>query len=109
MISRDSLAGLQSPYRLAALVVIGAVATVITGFVGGWSYAPLVGWDAGALVFILAVWFGISSMDASATAAHTNRDDPGRAASDIIVLVAAVASIDGVIVLFARPDGASTA
>ncbi len=77
--------------------VVAAVAAVGTGLLGRWAYAPLVGWDAAALVFAVWVWAAaIIPFSSSQTAAHATREDPGTAATDVIVLVAAVASLAAV-------------
>jgi uncharacterized membrane protein len=83
----------RSRARLATLFTAGLVVAVVAGLTVGWSSAPLIGWDAAALAFIVWVWLTIRRMDASATASHATREDPGRAFSDLIVLIAAVASL----------------
>jgi len=75
------------------MLVAGLIGGVVTGVVGAWGYAPLVGWDVAALVFTVWVWLSIGSMGTSATASHATREDPGRAASDLLVVFAAVASL----------------
>lgn len=75
------------------MVAVGAVAAVVTGLVGSWATAPLVGWDAAALVFGVWVWAGTARMDAPTTHAHATAEDPTRAQSDLLVIVAAVASL----------------
>jgi uncharacterized membrane protein len=77
----------------AAAIVTG----LATGFAGTWTYAPLIGWDTAAIVFLIWVWAGvIIPMSATETGAHATREDPGTAASDLIVLTAAVASLAAV-------------
>ena len=78
------------------MLVAGLIGGVVTGVVGAWGYAPLVGWDVAALVFTVWVWLSIGSMGTSATASHATREDPGRAASDLLVVFAAVASLGAV-------------
>lgn len=79
---------------MAAVAVAAAVAT---GFLGAWPYAPLVGWDAAGLLFVIWVWSAVIAPSSSAqTAAHATREDPGNAATDVIVLIAAVASLAAV-------------
>jgi uncharacterized membrane protein len=55
-----------------------------------------VGWDSAALVFTVWVWLGIAPMSSSETDSHATREDPGRAATDLIVLIASVASLGAV-------------
>ncbi len=74
----------------------GLAAGAVTGLVGSWGYAPLVGWDVAALVFTVWVWLTIRPMSSSATASHATREDPGHAATDLIVIIASVASLAAV-------------
>lgn len=89
-------AAVSSRTRMVAMLLAGLIGGLATGVLWGWGYAPLVGWDVAALVFTVWVWLSIGSMGASATASHATREDPGRAASDILVIVAAVASLGAV-------------
>lgn len=82
--------------RLSVSLVAGVAAAVVVGTAGTWAYAPLVGWDVAALVFSAWVWIVMATMDSALTAEHATREDPGRAATDVIVLVAAVASLAAV-------------
>jgi uncharacterized membrane protein len=79
------------------MLVVGALVAVATGLSGAWSFAPLTGWDAAALTFVLWVWTAaIAPMSSAQTAAHATREDPGTAATDLIVLIAAAASLAAV-------------
>lgn len=71
----------------------------------GWQYGVLLGWMGGAAVFVAWMWISIWPMGASATAAHAVRDDPGRTTSDLLVLVAAVASLGAVALLLQGASG----
>ncbi len=86
----------QRRTRLALSAAIGAIAVVITVFVGNWLFSPAIGWDATAIVFTSSVWFGIWPLSAQTTAARATREDPSRATSDILTLCAAVASLAAV-------------
>ncbi|HEV7192161.1 MAG TPA: DUF1345 domain-containing protein [Jatrophihabitantaceae bacterium] len=73
------------------------MAAFATGLLLGWPYAPLVGWDAAALIFVAWVWSAVIIPFSSVqTAAHATREDPGNAATDVILLSAAVASLGAV-------------
>lgn len=86
--------------------VLGVVAAVVAGVLGSWSYAPLVGWDVAVLVFSGWVWAATARMDAPTTQAHATAEDPARASSDLIVLVAAVASLAAVGVVLVEASSA---
>jgi uncharacterized membrane protein len=79
------------------MVAVALVAAIGTGLLGGWPYAPLIGWDAAALLFSVWVWTAvIIPLSSAQTAAHATREDPGTPATDVIVLIAAVASLAAV-------------
>ncbi|MEP6599386.1 MAG: DUF1345 domain-containing protein [Actinomycetota bacterium] len=78
------------------MVVAGLVAAVVTGLLGAWGYAPLMGWDVAALVFIVWVWAAVALMNPQQTAAHATQEEPGRAVTDLIVVIAAVSSLAAV-------------
>jgi uncharacterized membrane protein len=61
-----------------------------------WQGAVLAGWDVGAAVFIGWVWLTIGGLDAPATRHIALREDSSRTASEIMLLVACVASLVGV-------------
>lgn len=86
----------SSRTRMVVMLVAGLIGSVATGLLWAWGYAPLVGWDVAALVFMVWVWLAIGSMGASATATHATREDPGSAASNVLVVVASVASLGAV-------------
>jgi uncharacterized membrane protein len=78
------------------MLLAGLCAAVATGASGAWEYAPLVGWDSAAVVFTTWVWLATGPMSSSATASYATREDPGRAVTDLIVLIASVASLAAV-------------
>jgi uncharacterized membrane protein len=82
--------------RVVAMLAAGVVVGVAVALYGPWIYAPLCGWDIAAVVFTLWVWLAVGRMDSSATARHATRENPGRAVSDLIVVVAAVASLGAI-------------
>jgi uncharacterized membrane protein len=79
--------------RVAVMVIVGGVVGAATAFAGAWPYAASAGWDAAALLFVVWVGIVILRMDPKQTARHATREDPGRFASDVIVVVAAMASL----------------
>ena len=73
--------------RLAISAALGVAAGVLTALIGSWAYAPAVGWDATALVFTATAWLGIWPMSAQ---------------SDILTLLACVASLAAVGIVLVR-------
>jgi len=81
------------------LTVAGAVAVVagvVMGFVAGWRFAALVGWDAAAAVIVTWTWITIWGRNAQETARLAVREDPARAVADLLMVGASVASLVGV-------------
>jgi uncharacterized membrane protein len=91
------------------MIVVGAIAATVTAFTKGAKYAPVVGWDAAALVFIIWVWAVIGTMNAETTKSHATRENPGRAVSDVITVLAAVASLAAVGVVLIQAAAAKGA
>ncbi|NIK62175.1 DUF1345 domain-containing protein [Kribbella shirazensis] len=99
----------HSRTRLAVTLGAGLVAAVATGPTVGWTYAPLVGWDVTALLFVVWVWLTVRRMDPAESAAHATREDPGRALNDLILLIAAVASLGAIGYLLIQASSAGSA
>ena len=84
------------------MLLVAVVCALVVGSTGNWRYAPLSGWDLAALVF--SVWAGapIVSFDAAQTARHASREEPGRTATSVIVVLAALAGLAAVAVIVAQ-------
>jgi len=65
----------------------------------GWRYGLLAAWMFAAVVFLIQVWSHIARMDPPTTAAHAVREDSGRKTTDVLVVLAAVASLGAVALL----------
>ncbi|MFE5835368.1 DUF1345 domain-containing protein [Arthrobacter sp. NPDC056493] len=89
----------HSRLRLLVMAIIGLATAVAVGLLQSWTYAPAMGWAAATATYLIWVWAIIGRLPAGATAAHARRDDPGRAASDTLVLAATVASFGGVAII----------
>jgi uncharacterized membrane protein len=90
-------AGMKLGVALAVAIAAGAAAAA-GGLVRA---APLIGWDALAVVFCGWMWAVVWPMDGEATAAHAQGENPSRAWADVILLAAAIASLLAVaVVLF---------
>ena len=82
--ARRSLVGAAAgALALAAALLLGA----------GWSVALLVGWDVAATLVLVGIWGRIWRLDASATAEGASSEDDSRAAAEIALLSAGVASL----------------
>jgi uncharacterized membrane protein len=99
--SEDPAAPSQSAFTSTTIHVggaglVGVVAAVVMGVVGGWKFAALVGWDGMAAVFVTWIWLLIWPRGPSDTARHAVREDPARPIADLLLVGASVASLVGV-------------
>lgn len=87
--------------RIAVGAVAGLIASSLQVTFGPTSAAPLVGWDALTLTYILLTWSRIWPLDAEETSRRATRHDPTRLLSYSLLLTAAMASLVAVgVVLF---------
>jgi hypothetical protein len=83
----------RASIRVIVAAVVGVAGAVVTGMLGSWDYAPSVGWDCGATVFLAWTWTVVATMDAAQTASHATREDPSKRATQLLVLGASIASL----------------
>ena len=101
--------GASAVARLLVALAVGVLIGVAASLPGAWPEGVLFGWIAAGIVFVTWMWVTIWPMNAAATAAHACREDPGRAATETTVLVAAVASLGAVAVFLAGGSSGPTA
>ena len=97
--------GASAAVRVAGAVAVGLVAAVVVGTVDRWSVAPVAGWDATAVVFVLPVWATIWRLDPEATSRLATREDPNRAAAHLLLLAASVASLAAAALVLVEASG----
>ena len=85
--------------KLLVAVAVGVLAAIIAVWLGLTRFALLIGWDTGILVYIIWVWAAVWHMNSSETKLHAVREDPGRAATDILLIITSVVSLVAVIFL----------
>lgn len=88
--------GQSGTTRAVAASVLGLVMGVLVATQMSADYALLIGWMTAAATFMTWTWITIGPMDATTTAHHAVREDPGRALVDVAVVVAALASLGAV-------------
>lgn len=86
----------RAALRMAACLLAGVLIAGLLAAVGLAMIAPLAGWDAAALLYLVWMWTQIGPADADRTAALAVREDASRKMSDLVLLLAAVASLVGV-------------
>ncbi|HEU0207123.1 MAG TPA: DUF1345 domain-containing protein [Pseudolysinimonas sp.] len=92
--------------RLLVMLVAGVAVSVATGLTLGWSYAPTLGWGVSCIVYIGWVWGAVMRLDGPATKDHAHREDPTTVISELLTLVASVASIGAVVILIVAAKNA---
>lgn len=91
-----NVAAHRSSTRLAVMFLVGVIVGTLTGVLGSWGYALAIGWVAASLTYVSWVWLVIGRLDATDTASHATREDPGQFASEVVVLSASVASFGAI-------------
>jgi uncharacterized membrane protein len=75
----------------------GLVVGVVVGLVNAWHYAVIAGWAAACVVYIAWVWITVWRLDGSATKDHATLEDPGRRTTDLVLILASLASVFAVV------------
>jgi uncharacterized membrane protein len=73
--------------------MVGVVTAVVTAVLAPIWAVPLAGWGLAALVFVVWMWGSIWPLSAARTAERSRSEDPGRAATDVLLLSASVVSL----------------
>jgi uncharacterized membrane protein len=79
--------------KVLVAAVCGLVAGGASALFLSWQLCPLVGWDTAGVIYLAWVWRSIWSLDAEQTARHADREDPTTAAADLMLIIAALASL----------------
>lgn len=95
--------------RVGASVAVGVVVAGACLAVAPWQLAMIAGWVATATVFVVWLWSTIGRFSPAQTKAHARREDDSRAATDVLLLVASVASLGGMLALLVKANQATGA
>ena len=82
--------------KVGVCTLIGLIVFARVGVLASWRIAPLVAWDVAAITYALWIWATIWPMDGNTTGSHAVREDPSRAAANVTVLIASLASLAAV-------------
>jgi len=82
--------------RVTVAAAAGVVVALLTVVIAPGRYAPMVGWDAAAIVFLLWTWLSIWPRAPRETRELATRDDPSRGVADLLLLSSAVVSLGAV-------------
>ncbi|MFJ8959729.1 DUF1345 domain-containing protein [Lentzea sp. NPDC102401] len=88
--------------KIVVAVAAGLVSGLAVTVTGHGEFGLLVGWDVATLVYLVRAWMVIWPMDAEKTAQHAVRNDPTRRVAEVVLLVAALASLVSVGFVLAR-------
>ncbi len=83
----------QARTRYVVMGVVGAVVAAIVVVVGQYGIAAAAGWSAACIVYLIWIWATIGRMDAPTTKAHAYREDPTRTMSEVLLVLASLASL----------------
>jgi uncharacterized membrane protein len=75
----------------------GVVVAALAAATEAWQTVPLVGWATAALVWTGWTWLVVLRLDAEETDRFATREEPHRAATDVLLVGAAVASLVAVV------------
>ena len=82
--------------RVVVMLAVGVAAALVTGALGHWALAPVIGWAFAAATFSAWVWIVIGHQDAASTKAHATLEDPNRELVDSLVVLLGIASLAAV-------------
>ena len=85
--------------RLGVSAFVAVLVGMVTALLWSWQYGLLLGWIAGSLVFDAWMLLSILPMDPAHTKAHAAGDNPGRKATEVTMVIAALASLGAVAIL----------
>jgi uncharacterized membrane protein len=83
--------------KLYIALAAGVVVAVVASFFDVVHHAIIAGWATACLVYVVWVWSTVWRMDAKDTKSHATLEDPGRRVADLVLLIAALASVVAVV------------
>jgi uncharacterized membrane protein len=95
--------------KVSVSAIFGIAALFLAGNFINWKVAPLIAWDTLAIIFTVWTWIIVWPLDGQLTSKHALREDPSRAASDLAILFASVASLAAVGFVLAGSSSGSEA
>ncbi len=90
-----------SVFRLVVSLVLGVVVAAGAVAAGHATFAALAGWIVAAVTFCSGTWFVVGRLGTDETRRFAIREDPGRAVTDLALIVASVLAVGGVGALLA--------
>ena len=97
----QAVRGRRTVARLIVAFLAGIIAAVVASLLSGWQYVPAIAWDVTGAVFCALAWRAVWPMSAAATAERATEEDLSRANTDVLLLIACVASLVAVTLVLA--------
>lgn len=83
--------------KLYVALAVGVVVAVVASFFDVVHHAIIAGWAVACLVYVVWIWSTVWRMDAADTRSHATLEDPGRRTVDLVLIIAAMASVIAVV------------
>jgi uncharacterized membrane protein len=95
---------LRSHHRIIGMAIAGLIAGGASALLGAQADAPVIGWDVASITYVLWCWLAVRRLDDEKTREHATVEDTTRASTDVLLIIASVASLGaiGVSLLAAR-------
>lgn len=93
--------------RLLICALLGIATAVLVTLAGRGQYAALAAWDVAGVTYAGSVLLMVLRFDEATTKSHALSENPGRAAGDVLLLVASLASLFAVGLLIVQAGNAS--
>jgi uncharacterized membrane protein len=88
--------GLPAGLRIVVGSVLGIAAGCLVSLVALWQAATLIGWDVAAVFYLCSTWLTVGRLDPEGAERAAVRQDPSVPASELVLILAAVACLVGV-------------
>jgi uncharacterized membrane protein len=95
--------------RVGAMLLVGVVVGVVAALTVGGQYALTAGWASACALYVAWAWIVVLPMDAARARVYATREDPNRAVSETLILVASIASLIAVLLLLTSAKDAQGA
>lgn len=89
----------RSVLRVSVMAIVGCATGTTVGVLSQWWFGVVTGWAAAAATYLVWVWLTVRRLDAVQTRSHATREDPGLQVSDMLILLASLASLGAVTLL----------
>jgi uncharacterized membrane protein len=99
--------GPGSAVRIAVSAGVGVIAALLTAALAPLWVVPLASWGLAALVFVVWMWCSIWPLSPALTAERSRSEDPGPAATDVLLVSASIVSLVAVGLVLVKANQSS--